>query len=221
MNYFRGIFLNNIFLKIISLIFAVTLWFYISPVISKDTIEINYTLPLQLRNIPENIMVSGKVDDHINVRFKGRQNAIKELNIGEVNVSVDLSNGREGTRLFTLTRSNVNNVPPNIDVVRIDPGIIKIDIVRIMRKSLAVKAVLKGTPARGYRVKSVSVNPHMVTLEGPEAELMNSPILESTAIDVTGRRKSFSKEVKINLPMRNVRVIGKDVVLIDVEVEKS
>lgn len=220
MSYFRGIFLNNIFLKIISLFFAVAIWLYITPIISKDTIEINYSLPLQLRNIPENIMVAGKVDDHINVRLKGRQNAIKELDIGQVNVSVDLSNGKEGARLFTLTRSNVNNIPPNIDVVRIDPGIIKIDIVRLVRKEMVVKVMLKGTPARGYKVKSVSVKPNMVTVEGTETELINFPLLEGAAIDITGRRNSFSKEVKINIPRRNVRIIGKDVVLIDVEVGK-
>ncbi len=220
MSYFRGMLLNNIFLKIISLFFAFTLWFYITPIISKDTIEINYVLPLHLKNIPENMMVAGKVDDHINVRLKGRQNGIKELDMGQINVSIDLSNGKEGTRVYNLDRSNIN-IPPNIDVVRIDPKIIKIDMVRSIKKNLKVKVEISGIPAKGYRVRRVFIRPSEVAVEGPESELGSLYLLEGLSLDVTGRRSSFSKEIKINIPQRNVRIIGNDVILIDVEVEKT
>lgn len=219
MSSFRGILTNNLFLKIISLFFAVTIWFYISPVISKDTIEINYALPLQLKNIPENVMIAGKVEDHINVRLKGRQSAVKELDMGQTNVSIDLSHGKEGTRLYTLDRSNIN-IPANIDVVMIDPKIIKIGMVRVLRKHLKVKVEISGVPAKGYRVRRVYVKPSEVAVEGPESELESLVLLEGLSIDVSGRKSSFTKEVKVNVPQRNVRVLGNEVILIDVEVER-
>lgn len=219
MSYFRGILTNNLFLKIISLFFAVTLWFYISPIISKDTIEINYALPLQLKNIPENVMVAGKVEDQISVRLKGRQNAVKELDMAKTNISIDLSHGKEGTRVYTLDRSNIN-IPANIDVVRIDPKIIKIDMVRVLRKNLKVKVEVSGVPAKGYRVRRVYIKPSEIAVEGPESELGTLILLEGLSVDVSGRRSSFSKEVKVNIPQRNVRVIGNDVIMIDVEVER-
>ncbi|MBI5191967.1 MAG: hypothetical protein HZA08_00825 [Nitrospirae bacterium] len=219
MGSFRGILTNNLFLKIISLFFAFTIWFYISPVISKDTIEINYALPLQLKNIPENVMVSGKVDDHINVRLKGRQSAVKELDMGQTNVSIDLSHGKEGTRVYTLDRSNIN-IPANIDVVRIDPKIIKIDMVHVVRKNLKVKVEISGIPAKGYRIKRVYVKPSEIAVEGPESELESLILLEGLSVDVSGRKNSFTKEIKVNVPQRNVRVIGNEVIMIDVEVER-
>lgn len=219
MGSFRGILTNNLFLKIISLFFAFTIWLYISPVISKDTIEINYALPLQLKNIPENVMVSGKVDDHINVRLKGRQSAVKELDMGQTNVSIDLSHGKEGTRVYTLDRSNIN-IPANIDVVRIDPKIIKIDMVHVVRKNLKVKVEISGIPAKGYRIKRVYVKPSEIAVEGPESELESLILLEGLSVDVSGRKNSFTKEVKVNVPQRNVRVIGNEVIMIDVEVER-
>lgn len=219
MSYFRGILTNNLFLKIISLFFAVTLWFYISPIISKDTIEINYALPLQLKNIPENVMIAGKVEDQISVRLKGRQNAVKELDMAKTNISIDLSHGKEGIRVYTLDRSNIN-IPANIDVVRIDPKIIKIDMVRVLRKNLRVKVEISGVPAKGYRVRRVYIKPSEISVEGPESELGTLILLEGLSVDVSGRRSSFSKEVKVNIPQRNVRVIGNDVIMIDVEVER-
>ena len=93
---FRNLLLNNLFLKLISLFFAIILWFYITPVVSRDTLEMNYALPLQLKNIPEDMIVTGKVEDHINVRLKGRQSIIRDLEPDELNVSLNLSGAREG-----------------------------------------------------------------------------------------------------------------------------
>ncbi|OGW13735.1 MAG: hypothetical protein A2035_08990 [Nitrospirae bacterium GWA2_42_11] len=216
---FRNLLLNNLFLKLISLFFAIILWFYITPVVSRDTLEMNYALPLQLKNIPEDMIVTGKVEDHINVRLKGRQSIIRDLDPDELNVSLNLSGAREGARYYTLDHDNLN-VPGKVDVVSMNPRKIKIDIVRLMRKEVDVKANISGKPASGYRIKSVSVSPAKIILEGPESEIKKGPLMEDININVSGRRSSFSKEVKVKIPLRNLRTLGNDIVIIDVEVER-
>jgi len=216
---FRNLLLNNLFLKLISLFFAIILWFYITPVVSRDTLEMNYALPLQLKNIPEDMIVTGKVEDHINVRLKGRQSIIRDLDPDELNVSLNLSGAREGARYYTLDHDNLN-VPGKVDVVSMNPQKIKIEIVRLMRKEVDVKANISGKPASGYRIKSVSVSPAKIILEGPESEIKKGPLMEDININVSGRRSSFSKEVKVKIPLRNLRILGNDIVIIDVEVER-
>jgi len=216
---FRNLLLNNLFLKLISLFFAIILWFYITPVVSRDTLEMNYALPLQLKNIPEDMIVTGKVEDHINVRLKGRQSIIRDLDPDELNVSLNLSGAREGARYYTLDHDNLN-VPGKVDVVSMNPQKIKIEIVRLMRKEVDVKANISGKPASGYRIKSVSVSPAKIILEGPESEIKKGPLMEDININVSGRRSSFSKEVKVKIPLRNLRTLGNDIVIIDVEVER-
>jgi len=216
---FRNLLLNNLFLKLISLFFAIILWFYITPVVSRDTLEMNYALPLQLKNIPDDMIVTGKVEDHINVRLKGRQSIIRDLDPDELNVSLNLSGAREGARYYTLDHDNLN-VPGKVDVVSMNPQKIKIEIVRLMRKEVDVKANISGKPASGYRIKSVSVSPAKIILEGPESEIKKGPLMEDININVSGRRSSFSKEVKVKIPLRNLRTLGNDIVIIDVEVER-
>ena len=216
---FRNLLLNNLFLKLISLFFAIILWFYITPVVSRDTLEMNYALPLQLKNIPDDMIVTGKVEDHINVRLKGRQSIIRDLDPDELNVSLNLSGAREGARYYTLDHDNLN-VPGKVDVVSMNPQKIKIEIVRLMRKEVDVKANISGKPASGYRIKSVSVSPAKIILEGPESEIKKGPLMEDININVSGRRSSFSKEVKVKIPLRNLRILGNDIVIIDVEVER-
>lgn len=133
MDNLRGLLLNNLFLKLISLIFAFTLWFYIAPIAPRDTLEVNYDLPLVLKNIPANMMTAGKIEDQISVRLKGRQSVIRDIYPGQLSVSIDLSSGKEGTRLYKLTPENIN-LPPNVEVIRIDPKTIKIEMVRLVKK---------------------------------------------------------------------------------------
>ncbi|MBI5039567.1 MAG: hypothetical protein HZC13_07435 [Nitrospirae bacterium] len=220
MAYFKDLFLNNLSLKLISLFFAATLWFYVTPIAPKDTLEVNYVLPLELKNIPPNMMTVGKIEERIGVRLKGGQGVIRDINPDKLSVSLDLSNASEGVRFYNLDPDNIN-VPSNIDVVRIEPRTIKIDMVKLKRKDVDVKVTLTGNPASGYRVKRISVNPAVITIEGPEAEVKDISSLEGLTINVTERKRSFSREVKIGTPQRNVRIIGKDVVIVDVEVDKS
>ena len=220
MAYIKDLFLNNLSLKLISLFFAATLWFYVTPIAPKDTLEVNYVLPLELKNIPPNMMTVGKIEERIGVRLKGGQGVIRDINPDKLSGNLDLSNASEGVRFYNLDPGNIN-VPSSIDVVRIEPKTIKIDMVKLKRKDVEVKVTLTGNPASGYRVKRISVNPPVITIEGPEAEVKDISSLEGLTINVTERKNSFSREVKIGTPQRNVRIIGKDVVIVDVEIDKS
>jgi len=220
-DYIRDLFLNNLLLKLISLFFAVTVWFYVTPIAPRDTLEVNYVLPLELKNIPENMMTVGKIEDRINVRLKGRQGIIKDIDPGRLSVGLDLSNAQEGTKYYKIHPDNIT-LPSGVEVVRIDPKVIKIDIVRLIRKDVDIKVNIVGRPAPGYRVKKVSVNPPRVTLEGPESEIKNLSILgEGLTVNVTGKKYSFSKEIKIGFPLHNVKVLGKDTVVVEVEVDRA
>ena len=221
MDNIKEIVFNNFLIKIASLFFAVVLWFYVTPIAIRDTIEVNYILPIELRNIPENMMVIGKFEDRINVRLKGRQNIVRDIDPGQLSVSLDLSKVKEGERFFTLDHSNIN-VPSNtnIDIVRIEPKKIRIDVVKSIKKDVKVEISIAGKPAPGYKVKDISVNPPQVTVEGAEAELRGLSRLYGPTIDITGRKSSLSKEIRIETHLHNVRIIGKGVVVVEVEINK-
>lgn len=204
----------------ISLFFAITLWFYVAPVAPRDTLEVNYVLPLALKNIPDNMVTVGKIEDRISVRLKGRQGVIRDIDPGQMNVSLDLSNAREGVRFYKIGPDNIN-LPSNVEVVRIDPKTIRIDMEELAKKEINVKVNITGRPAPGYEVKGISVNPERITVEGPKAEIKKLSLLEGLTINVAGRKSSFSKEVKISMPLPNVRIIGKDIVVVDVEIDRS
>ncbi len=219
--YIRNLILENAVLKIASLFFAIILWSYITPISMRDTLEVSYVLPLELKNIPENMMVIGKFEDRINVRLRGRQNVLRVTDPDQLSASLDLSNVKTGERFYTIDNSNIN-MPPgtNMEVIRIEPDKIKIDIVKSLKKDVKVQIKVTGRPAFGYKVRRISISPSYITVEGPEYEVKSLSVLEGPAIDMTGKRSSFSKEVKIDIPPHNVRISGERVVTVDVEISR-
>lgn len=221
MSYIRNLILENAFLKFASLFFAIILWFYITPISMRDTLEVNYVLPLELKNIPEDMMVIGKFEDRINVRLRGKQTVLRDVDPTQLSVSLDLSNVKAGGRFYTIDNSNIN-IPSvtNVDVIRIEPKKIKIDVVNSLKKDVEVQINIKGRPAHGYKLRRISINPSKVTVEGPEYEVQSLSALKGPEIDVTDRRTSFSREIRIDTPFHNVRILGKRIITVYVEIRK-
>ena len=84
----RELILNNFLIKILSLFFAIVLWFFVT---SKGKLEVNFNIPLELRKIPSSMVVVGDVTDYIDVRLKGRQSAIEGISSGQISAHIDLS----------------------------------------------------------------------------------------------------------------------------------
>ena len=131
----RGLIFDNFLIKLVSFFFAGTLWFYVT---SKGDLEMNFAVPLELRNVPADLMIRGEVPNYVNVRLKGRQSVIRGLNPDQVHVGVDLSDARVGENHFTLTDENLR-LPRAIDVVRIVPRAVKIRMIRVKEKDAAVQ----------------------------------------------------------------------------------
>lgn len=219
MAHIRTLIFENAFLKIASLFFAIILWFYITPISMRDTLEVSYVLPLELKNIPENMMVLGKFQDRINVRLRGRQSVLRVTDPDQLSVSLDLSNVKTGEKFYPIDNSNIIFPPgTNMDVIRIEPNKIKIDVVKLLKKDVRVQINIKGRPASGYKVQGISISPPHIIVEGPENDVRSLSVLEGPAVDIAGRKRSFSKEIKIDTPLHNVRITGERVVTVDVEI---
>ncbi len=221
MSYIKNLILENTSLKFASLFFAIILWFYITPISMRDTLEVNYVLPLELKNIPEEIMVIGKFEDRINVRIRGRQNVLRDIDPTQLSVSLDLSNVKAGERFYTIDNSNINiSSGSSVDVIRIEPKKIKINVVNSLKKDVKVQINIKGKPGPGYKLRGISINPSHVTVEGSEFEVKSLSVLKGPDIDITDRTGSFSREVRIDTPFHNVRILGRKVIKVDVEISK-
>ena len=86
-------------------------------------------------------------------------------------------------------------------------------------RDVAVKVVVRGQVAPGYRVSNVSVTPPIVTVFGSSQAIDQSPgFLETTLITVTGAQDDVVERVALNVP-GGISLLGDPSVQVRVQVE--
>jgi YbbR domain-containing protein len=204
----RRIFLENWPIKLASLVLAVTLWIYVT---SKGKTEMSITAPLELRNIPQGMVVVGDVPGSLELRLQGQERALRDIAAGKKVVgTVDLGRGKEGENIIHLSPDDIRK-PSGVLVTHLNPFEITVMLDRLDRKTIRLKPVLTGRPAPGYRVRDVSVNPLRVTLEGPAGVIGSFAVLQTLPIDVNGMQETTTVEPRIDFQGKPVKVLEEDI----------
>lgn len=204
----RRIFLENWTIKLASLMLAVTLWFYVT---SRGKTEMSLTVPLELRNIPQDMAVVGDVPSSLEVRLQGQERALRDVASGKKVVgTVDLGRGKVGENLIHISPDDIRK-PSGVLVTYLAPFEITVKLDRLIRKVLRLKPVLTGRPAAGYRVANVVVSPLRVTLEGPAQTIGQFTVLQTLPIDLSGMRDNTTVEPRIDFQGQPVKVLEQDI----------
>lgn len=203
----RRILVENWPIKLASLVLAVTLWFYVT---SRGKTEISLTVPLELRNIPQDMAVVGNVPGTIEIRLQGQERALRDIAAGKKVVgTADLGRGKEGVNIIRLSPDDIKG-PSGVFVTYLNPFEIIVNLDRLARKSLPLKPVLIGRPAPAYRIKSVTLKPATVTLEGPASVIGSFTMLQTQPVDVSGMRENTTVEPRIDFQGKPVKALEQD-----------
>jgi YbbR domain-containing protein len=125
MSAIRHLFRRDAGLKIIALVIAFLVW---STFRAEPSVEIAYLAPLEFRNIPENLEISGDIPTQVRVRMRGRSAVLRRLTPADLAVTVDLKGSAAGESVIRLTGSEID-APPGAEVVRVTPSEIRVLLV--------------------------------------------------------------------------------------------
>ena len=185
---------QNWFLKILSLVFALILWFF---VMGERKLEVGYAVPLELRNLPTGLMVANEVPSLIDVRISGPRTLLMNLRPDDISIAVDLKELQPGLTSFRRLEERIN-IPSALKVTRISPSFIDLKLDRIKEKTVPVVATLIGDLPAGAQLESVTVTPEEVVVVGAEGELKDVSEVGTEAVSLDGVKESFSLVVPMN-----------------------
>ena len=195
-------------LKLISLGLSLTLWFYVT---SKGKTEMTLTVPLELRNIPQNMAVVGPVASSVEVRVQGQERVLRDITTGKKLVGIlDLSMTKEGENVVRLSPDDISR-PSEIAVTHMSLSEVKVRLEPLIRKTFRLKPVVHGAPASGYRLKNIVISPPKITIEGPSSVVKTLDSLQTMPIDIQGAAENRSIEPKIDYQGQSVKLIEKNV----------
>lgn len=179
---------ENWTLKLISLVFALVLWMFI---MGERRLEVGYVVPLELQNVPAELMVANEVPSLVDVRVSGPRTLLMKVSPNDISILVDLADLQPGLTTFKRLEERLN-LPNGLRVTRLSPSFIDLKLERIKQKPVPVKITLTGEPLEGYQVGSVRAVPDRVQIEGAETELKGVHEVTTEPVDLTGVNEGFS-----------------------------
>ncbi|SDF00070.1 YbbR domain-containing protein [Fontibacillus panacisegetis] len=193
---------HNNFAKLIALIFSVILWAMVhidsgTPVASTTTIEktkVIDNVQIQVTGFDSDKYVLYELEpDKVRLEVKGKRTNIT-TNFSDYKVKLDLSNVGPGTITLPLTYEG----PSGVQLISMEPSIIKVTIEAKATKEVPVTIMTTGTPKNGLELGTpVIAGKSAVQVTLPESELDDLQKVQGT-MDVNGLSDSVKgKAVKL------------------------
>lgn len=203
-------------LRLLALALAVTAWFVFTVEKRERLSEKVIEATVRYDNFPGLIVVQRL--ETVRVGVRGTVSRLRALNPFAVDVFVELSTPDKGVFEVPLTSDNVF-LPPNLEVVSIDPNIIQLKLDREAAELLPVLPRLEGEPAAGAKVQHAEVIPPNVLVRGPEDIVRSIGTLATTPVYLTGHALDFQEQAAVLPPDPLVSVVQPAIVNVRVRME--
>ena len=200
----------------IALIAATLMWYGMSGT-RRASISVRSTkASLTLVNVPRDLMLISGVPDTVALHLRGPFSGAPGAN-GNLEVLLDLANAVPGTNSYPIDVSTVQ-VPPDVEVLGVEPSEIEIDIERLQLRTVTVTPTIVGQPAPGFMVGRVVANPPRLTIQGPESRLGPVENIDTAPIPIEGANTNIEASVEPRLPGPSLRVLTAAPVAVQIEI---
>lgn len=193
---------SNIGLKLLSVILAITLWFFVA---YRGQSEMVIDASIEFKNVPAGMELLKQSIRKVSLNIMGHESMLNRLRPADIKVSVDLSNGKRGEATYYFDTNNVI-IPSTVKVLRLEPSYIKVTLDESVSKVIPVKAYIIGEPEKGYKITAIHVKPSSVAVEGAKTEIEKIALLRTEPLDITGLDGDIIQNVRLNTNGRNIRM---------------
>ncbi len=198
-NKFKTFITTNTWLKLISLALAIVLWLF---VVSKGRSVIVMDIPVGLMNLPSNLEIIEKPKT-ISVSIEGQERLLKKLRKEDITAVINLSQVKEGENLLSLSMDDIG-VPKLLTVKKISPQTIQLQVDERIEKSIHVRPIVVGSPASGFSVREVKVEPKTIRITGPKSVVSRIYTVKTEPIDISGISNNLYYGAMLNMSVENV-----------------
>jgi YbbR domain-containing protein len=202
------------FIKLISLLFAIFLWYFVS---SEDRVDMNIQVPVEIVNLPRDLVISNPYKNSLDVTVSGPRGLIRRISQG-ISRSIDLSKATPGNLVIANDPDSIS-VPRGVNVLRINPTHITLLLDRLIKKELPIKAITHGRLPEEYELVSIAVQPPQLDVAGPQEILGQEVLLQTKPIDLTDVTASTSKQISLDLSTKMADLIGDPMVTAQIEIK--
>lgn len=187
------LFRENLHLKVLAFTLTVVLYFF---VLSEKETTREFTLEVTVGSVPSEYVVLNDLPD-ITVSLRGGPRAFARLDNDALRTLViDVSDPE-------ITRREIReadlDLPPHLTVETIAPRWVNVEIDRLESRSLPVRPIVRGTPARGFEATDPVVTPDHISVSAPSSYFPEFEAVFTEGIDITGENAPVVRNVGLSI----------------------
>jgi YbbR domain-containing protein len=213
--FFKRYVLHNFWLKVLSLLLATGLWLLISP--DEQPAEVALRAPVVFDHVPPHLEIDTESIPEAQIRVRGPERAIRQLQPNEIHAEIDLSDAKPGERTFDLTSQQVRH-PSEVTVVQVVPSQLHLAFDPRLTRQVEVHPRVTGFPA-GEDVK-VEADPSTITITGPKHHVERVESATTDLVDATGTLGSAVFTTNAYVPDPLVQVVQPTSIRVTIVVQK-
>jgi hypothetical protein len=134
LGFLRKYIFANAGLKLLALAISFLLW---ATYTAEPYAEVGFLVPLEFTTMPPQLEISGDIPTVAHIRVRGRSAMLRRMVSADLNLRLDMKDGKEGTTTLQITPEMVG-VPFGVTVVEVAPS--EIHVTLVSRRNLAVPA---------------------------------------------------------------------------------
>lgn len=203
---------KNLGLKLMALAASVVLWWFVA---AESSIQVGYVVPLEIRNLPEKMVITNKVERQVEVRLSGPASLIGSIRQEDLYAAIDMTGIKPGKERFRLTDRSIN-LPIGVHVQRIYPGTVEVALDRLERKKLPVVARIEASARTRRRIVETRVGPPEVEVEALTGDFARIRSLSTEPIVPDVARGTYSTKARVELPVEHAKIVGTSTVQVTI-----
>jgi len=167
MNRLLGLVIHNFGWKLLALASAFVIWALVA---SEPELSTFRTVPLEYRNLPNNLDLSSAPMEAVSLELRGPAGELRNGEVRRPAVVIDLSSVTPGQHTYTINEADLS-LPRGVRLVRAIPSEVRLDFENRISRTIPVQIRLTGESANGYVVAQESVWPDKLVVSGPASHV--------------------------------------------------
>jgi YbbR domain-containing protein len=185
---------DNLLYKVVALIVACVLWSAAQGILS---VEQRLDVPIEIQNLPPDMLVVRQSAGLINVMIKGSRAAIRSAQKDPIRYPISLDGAKPGSHPFPVLKERFASLRRGAKVLVHSPSTVTIDIEPIVSKRVPVSPDVVGSPEPGYRIAEIGVVPARVEITGAQSVVRRMQKVKTEPVDVDGLTRSVTQDVPL------------------------
>ncbi len=178
----RGLFLHNVLLKLLAVVIAAGLWFFVNAA-ERDS-EAEFPVALRYDNEPTELMLVSPRIEEVALKVSGPSTLLSRIENEPLTINLDLRRVRPGATTIRL-RANRLELPRGVSAMRMTPSEITLEFAKVERKRVPVQIVMDGRPAGDLSIAESRVSPDQVDISGPGRIVREIAVAKTQAVDLS------------------------------------